>query len=171
MNRKWSWFKSQYATEICDAFATLLKSLSQLSPWWHIIKPPNGEIINNDFTLTDCLGYDHSQFMILLEIAGLMSLHNKHNTYCAAPKDWVFFFNEYQLNNEVTKYRNKALENKECHYIRIGDDVGCHLPNVQFATKRGHLVPTKPRFNKRRQYAIGFTSTCNSVLSRACFDF
>ena len=105
LNRKWSWFKSQYATEICDAFATLLKSLSQLSPWWHIIKPPNGEIINNDFTLTDCLGYDHSQFMILLEIAGLMSLHNKHNTYCAAPKDWVFFFNEYQLNNEVTKYR------------------------------------------------------------------
>ena len=66
---------------------------------------------------------------------------------------------------------NKALENKECHYIRIGDDVGCHLPKVQFATKRGQLVPTKPRFNKRRQHAINFTSTCNAVLSQACFDF
>ena len=109
LNRKWTQFKAQYATEICDAFVTLLKKLSQLSPWWYIIKSPNGEIINNDFTLADYLGYDHLHFMILLEIAGLASLHNKHNGYCVTPKDWVFFFNEYQLNNEVKKYQNRHL--------------------------------------------------------------
>ena len=82
------------------------------------------------------------------------------------------FFDEFKLNNEVTKYRNNQVANKrECSYICIGGDFGCHQPVAQYLSKIGQTMPVKPRFNKRWQYANKFTTICNMILSKACLEF
>lgn len=43
MVSKWLHFKAQYVAEVCKALADILAALSQSSPWWHIIRSPDGE--------------------------------------------------------------------------------------------------------------------------------
>ena len=50
--------------------------MSRLSPWWHILKARKGENIIQH-TLSDYLGYDELQFLLLLDIAGLTSFKQK----------------------------------------------------------------------------------------------
>ena len=154
--------------ELCDAFTQLLKSVAHLSPWWHVIKSPINHESLKGLTLADYIGYNENHFLILLEIAGLITQH-KNGVYSVLNSLWTSYFSEFNLDNEMTKQLNNDIANiMECYYVRLGGNIGCHMPKDQCLSKKNDNLLVKPRFNKRQQFTLDFINICNHILSHAC---
>ena len=75
----------------------------------------------------DYFGYDDKHhFLILMEIAGLMSYNSCiHDGYFVSQLDWKQFFDGYKLNNEITNCQNNNVVNKKAsYYLGIGGKFG-----------------------------------------------
>ena len=76
-NYAWLRFKAHYSGELREAFSVLLKSLSHLAPYWHIIKQPVDDPKVTEKTLADFIGYEEAHFMVLMELLGVKEALHK----------------------------------------------------------------------------------------------